>query len=173
MEKRRMGLFLGTAAGIAALFLWGTFRFGTASELFPETPAPSVPTAAMPKVSAALEEETEECAVLRYASVRQPRDTPLRDPFRLPSADIGGNLSEKSAAVAPAENQNTGGAAISLEPMLRGILGAEGSRRALFEVGGQTVTAREGEEVCGWTVQEVGRKQVRLSGASGERRLSL
>lgn len=168
MEKRGALLLAGVSFAMAALFLWGTFRFGTAAELFPETEKEKE----MPRVSERLpaegkaeETETDEAPVLAYDSAAYRRDRPLPDPFR---AEIRQTV--KPAAENPAETGKPRG---ETRPRLCGILVSGEDRRAMLEWDGQVKTVREGERTGEWTVITIGKKQTLLAGPAGEITLSL
>jgi len=166
MEKRRMWLLAGISFAIAALFLWGTFRFGTAAELFPERGKEPAPAASGFPMEEKTEEtaETEEPPVMVYDASAYRRDTPLRDPFR---AQV-----RQKAEPAPG-NGSAGKRTETSRPRLCGILISGEDRRAMLELDGLVKTVKEGELAGEWTVMIIEKKQALLSGPAGELTLSL
>lgn len=157
----------GLGLALLALSLWGTFRGGTAAELLPEeTPVPAVEEEAAP-----LSPETGGI-VMKYDAARYVRTEPLRDPFHLeaPTAE------ETPAAVPRTGASGQKGQAAQPEaepPVLKGVLILGDDRRAMLAYGGQTLTVKTGEQVGQWTVSDIEKQQVVLSGASGQAVLTL
>lgn len=166
MERKRVWILSGASLGIVLLFLWGTFRGGTAAEIVPET-VKEVPA------SVPLESEPQDGAAQKYDASTSLRDRPLRDPFRL-AAPMEAKKSETMTTPQPsapalprAENP------VPLRPLLRGTLVLGDDRRAMIDFGGQTVTVKEGEQVGTWQVTAISQRKVVLSGPAGDEVLSL
>lgn len=149
------------ALGAAGLFLslWGFFGGGTAAEHFPTAPKKTAAKAAdeMPA-------DTDAPQMKYDISNRPIRTKPLRDPFRLPEE-------REAAAEIPVKEKGT--AAPIAEPVLRGIMLFGSDKRAVIETAGGLSTVTEGEKVGSWQVTEIREKMVILSGASGEKRLTI
>lgn len=165
MKPGQRTFLIGAALSVLALALWGTLRFGTAAELFPEkkeTPAPAA-SDELPEPA----EETGGRASLKYDAARYRRAAPLADPFRMEAIAAG------KKDVTHAEHMAGGNASAESLPILRGTMRGAGGARALLEIDGQQKTVKEGEWAGVWTVVKIGKKNVVLDGPAGERTLSL
>lgn len=155
------------ALGAAGLFLslWGFFGGGTAAEHFPTAPKKAAEkTAAKAEESGEMPADTDAPQMKYDISNRPIRTKPLSDPFRLPEET-------EAAAAVPVKEKGT--AAPIAEPVLRGIMLFGSDKRAVIETAGGLSTVTEGEKVGSWQVTEIREKSVILSGASGEKRLTI
>ncbi len=169
MERKRIWILSGASLGIVLLFLWGTFRGGTAAEIVPE------PVKERPAASMSLDEEAEGAAQ-KYDAASSLRDRPLRDPFRLavPKENSGeGYGMPQTSLTGPGSTAPIPEAPAVAAPILRGTMVLGTDRRAVIDFGGQTVTVKEGEQVGTWQVMAVSQKKVVLTGPSGDEVLSL
>lgn len=174
-EITRLTIIVAAAAVAGLLFIWGTFRVGTADVVLPERM--DQPEKIQKEQNASYEHAESGHALLHYDSRRYVRSSPMADPFFLrPAAE---HLSEenKGTVLLPEdkgpsvpEKQNP---VQEKRPILLGIISMGTDRRALLQEDEKVSAVARHDQWKEWYVESIEEQSVVLSGNGKRIRLSI
>lgn len=158
--KQRAALGLMAAALMCAL--WGSASGGF-RRFFPEDARSTSPVSQQVQEEEAFLSGEESGVVKRYDAALHLRGKPLKDPFHVEGIMKGKAASEAIPSGNGASYQIQRRPPTEPTPVLKGVITAGNSRRAILEVQGRTVMAEEGGAAGSWTIAAIGERTATLA----------